>query len=141
MEESPKDAIIEEIVNVEETVIEEPKGAEQVNHGAVEASDRTAAAEAGEASEVSAEKEAVQDTSDQSAVQAKNDFPCLICDFVSNWESGLLIHMSKKHSMMEQVYGNVTLISDDLVEDDKYADTCQLADLELRSRHSSMQMR
>ena len=99
------------------------KAAEQVNDIAVEADEGTAAAKAGEASAVSAE-EAVQDTSDQTAEEARNDFPCLLCDFVSIWESGLHIHMTKKHSMMEQVDGNATLMEDALVEDDKYADTC-----------------
>ena len=32
--------------------------------------------------------------------------------------------MTKKHSMIEQVDGNVTLMVDNLVEDDKYAETC-----------------
>ena len=96
------------------------KAAEQVKHVAVEASEGRAAAKAGEASTVSAEEK----PSDQTAEQAGNNFPCIICDFVSNWESGLLIHMTKKHLTMEQVDGNVTLKEDDLLEDDKYLETC-----------------
>ena len=63
---------------------------------------------AAEASKVSSE-EAVQDKSDQSIEQARKDFHCLICDFVSSWETGLQIHMIKKHSIVEQVDGNATL--------------------------------
>jgi hypothetical protein len=68
--------------------------------------------------------EVVQDKSDKSAEQAKKDLPCLICDFVSSWETSLQIHMTKKHSTVEQVDGNATLNDDNLVEDDKYSDTC-----------------
>ena len=32
---------------------------------------------------------------------------CKICNFVSNKESGLNIHMSKKHAKIEQLEGNV----------------------------------
>ena len=45
-------------------------------------------------------------------------------NFVSSWETGLQIHMTKKHSMVEQVDENATLTDDDLVEDDKYSDDC-----------------
>ena len=65
----------------------------------------------------------VEDKSDQPSEQARNDFSCLICDFVSSWETGLQIHMTKKHSMVEQVDGNATLTDDDVLEDDKYSDT------------------
>jgi hypothetical protein len=81
----------------------------------VEASEDTPAAKA---------EENVQNTSDHTAEEARHDFPCLICDFGSNWESGLLIHMTENHTMMEQVDGNATLMEDALVEDDIYADTC-----------------
>ena len=43
-----------------------------------------------------------------------------------------------KHSMMEQVEGNATLMGNDLVEDDKFADTCHYWKT---SKHSSMQIR
>ena len=107
----------EEAENAENAKQEAEEAVTIFNHEAVEASDVTAAGKAGEASEVSAE-EAVQDTFDQSAEQARDIFPCLICEFVSNWESGLLIHMSKKHSMIEQLDGNAAL-----PEDDNFADT------------------
>ena len=56
------------------------------------------------------------------AASARNDFPCLICDFESNWENGLKVHMTKKHLKVEQIDGNATL--DDSEEDDKYLETC-----------------
>jgi cell division protein FtsN len=56
--------------------------------------------------------------------EARKDFPCLICDFVSSWETALQIQMTEKHSTVEQVDGNATLTDEDLVEDDKYSDTC-----------------
>jgi hypothetical protein len=96
-EEAEDKTNVEEEENVEE--------AENAKQEAEEASDVTAAGKACEASEVSAE-------------QVRTIFPCLICDFVSNWESGLLIHMTKKHSMIEQLDGNA-----DLPEDDNFADT------------------
>ena len=66
------------------------------------------------------------DKAAEASEEARKDFPCLICDFVSSWETGLQIHMTKKHSdsMVEQVHGNATLTDNDLVEDDKYSDTC-----------------
>ena len=39
-------------------------------------------------------------------------FECCICDFVSNWEQGLRVHMARKHSKIEQVDG-VTDSGDD----------------------------
>ena len=54
------------------------------------------------------------------AEKAKPDFPCVICDFVSNWEGGLHIHISRKHSTIEQVDGNNSLVGDDPEEDLKY---------------------
>ena len=71
-----------------------------------------------------AEAEASEAVQDKSAEQARNDSPCLICDFVSSWETGLKIHMTRKHLTVEQVDGNATLTDDDIVEDDKYSDTC-----------------
>ena len=32
-------------------------------------------------------------------------FECCVCDFVSNWEHGLVVHMARKHSKIEQVDG------------------------------------
>ena len=54
------------------------------------------------------------------AEQAGINFQCLICDFASNWENGLLVHMTRKHGNIEQFDGNGTF--DDL-KDDKYSET------------------
>ena len=37
--------------------------------------------------------------------QNLQDFKCELCDFVSNHERGLNIHMSRKHTMIEQLDG------------------------------------
>ena len=44
---------------------------------------------------------------------------CEICDFNSNWKNGLEIHMTKKHSSVEQLDGNVTFDDDDMDEEYK----------------------
>ena len=45
------------------------------------------------------------DKNEISAVEAET-FPCEICDFESNWTNGLKIHMSRRHSRIEQIGGN-----------------------------------
>ena len=42
-----------------------------------------------------------------------------MCDFVSNWQNGLQIHLSRKHANIEQIDGNVSLVDEDLEEDQK----------------------
>ena len=49
------------------------------------------------------------------AEKAITEFSCEICDFVSNWENGLSIHMSRIHKDIEQLDG-----SNDFEEDEKY---------------------
>ena len=49
------------------------------------------------------------------AENALKHVECLICDFSSNWENGLKIHMSRKHSKIEQIDGHF-----DHPEDEKY---------------------
>ena len=58
------------------------------------------------------------------AEQAREDFSCDICDFKSNWENGLAIHISRKHAKLEQVDGS-TSISEDFEdnENEKYSST------------------
>ena len=58
------------------------------------------------------------------AEQATGDFSCDICDFKSNWEKGLTIHMTRKHAKLDQVDGS-TSISDDFEdnENEKYSST------------------
>ena len=45
------------------------------------------------------------DKNEISAVEAET-YPCEICDFESNWTNGLKIHMSRRHSRIEQIGGN-----------------------------------
>ena len=40
---------------------------------------------------------------------AASAFKCEICDFETKKESGLRIHMSKKHAVIEQLHGNVEI--------------------------------
>ena len=45
-------------------------------------------------------------------------FECTICDFQSNWDNGLKVHMSRMHSRIEQLDGNA---DNNLEEDENYA--------------------
>ena len=49
-------------------------------------------------------------------------FQCNICDFESNWENGLNVHMSRKHANIEQLDG-CDSFDDELDEKDKYMKT------------------
>ena len=72
-------------------------------------------------------KDAVEATDLEAATAfepAEIDFSCHICDFSSNWESGMHIHMTKKHANIEQVDGNETM-DDDLEEDAQYEIICR----------------
>ena len=60
---------------------------------------------------------AVEEVNDK-AGQSEQDFPCLVCDFVSNWNNGLKVHMSRKHLNIVQIDGN----NEDF-EDEKYSGT------------------
>ena len=40
------------------------------------------------------------------AERAPTEFVCEICDFVSNWKTGLSIHLSRKHGNIEQLDGH-----------------------------------
>ena len=55
----------------------------------------------------------------QSAEKLNEHFECPICDFTSKWENGLNVHMSRKHSKMDQLDG----FSDIDNHDKKYDDT------------------
>ena len=66
-----------------------------------EGHDVQAAAEAGATFEAEEAVEVVvEETCDESAEQAKVTFPCLICDFVSNWGNGLQIYLTRKHALL-----------------------------------------
>ena len=54
------------------------------------------------------------------AEQAVDDFPCLLCDFTSNWASGLEIHMTRKHGYIQQIDGDA---NEDIEEGLKYEET------------------
>ena len=41
------------------------------------------------------------------AERAPTEFVCEICDFVSNWKTGLSIHLSRKHGNIEQLDGQI----------------------------------
>lgn len=67
--------------------------------------------------------EEVREPSSQSkkneAEKAQENFPCLLCDFKSNWENGLNIHMARKHTRIEQIDGNI----EDSFQDEEYEAT------------------
>ena len=58
-------------------------------------------------------------TINEESTTAEVDFYCELCDFTSNWENGVRIHMARKHSQIEQLDG----FSEDISEDNKYSDT------------------
>ena len=60
---------------------------------------------------------------EKSAEKAEKNFSCLICDFTSNWENGLHIHMARKHNNIQQVDGNATFDSEESDDDKKYSGT------------------
>ena len=64
----------------------------------------------------------------KSAEKAKTGFSCLMCDFRSNWENGLKIHMTRKHCDIEQIDGNIYVASDEVDDDKKYSETSLLED-------------
>ena len=47
-----------------------------------------------------------------------DDLKCELCDFTSNKQSGLHIHMSKKHATIEQLDGNMTFLESSESDDD-----------------------
>ena len=52
-----------------------------------------------------------------SSEKAHPEFSCDLCDFVSNWENGLKIHIGRKHSKIEQLNGFTDL---EVEKDEKY---------------------
>ena len=52
------------------------------------------------------------------AVQVSEFYECSLCDFKSNWDNGLNIHMARKHAEIEQLDGNS---ENDETTDEKYA--------------------
>ena len=56
---------------------------------------------------------------EKSAEKAEHAFKCLICDFTSNWENQLQIHMTRKPNTIEQIDGNSTFDSEEIDDDKK----------------------
>ena len=46
------------------------------------------------------------ETTGSSEIQNENEFDCDLFYFNSKWENGLSIHMTKKHSKIDQLYGH-----------------------------------
>ena len=67
-------------------------------HYVAESADKTNHAE--EASAVVSKNESII-----SSEMEEEKYSCCICDFTSKWENGLAIHMSRKHSNIEQLDG------------------------------------
>ena len=64
----------------------------------------------------------VAEDNEKVADEASLEFPCEICDFKSNRESGLNVHMSRKHKTLEQIdghseYNDIDTEYDDEIED------------------------
>ena len=57
---------------------------------------------------------------EKSGEKAEHAFKCLICDFTSNWENQLQIHMTRKPNTIEQIDGNSTFDSEEIDNDKKY---------------------
>ena len=47
-------------------------------------------------------------TAQECSPPTAEDFPCLICDFSSNWKNGVEIHMARKHSTIDQTDGIIS---------------------------------
>ena len=54
---------------------------------------------------------------DENDLSEKTNFECPICDFCSNFENGLKVHLARKHSKVEQLDGHY----DEDPDDDEYA--------------------
>ena len=63
-----------------------------------------------------AAEEVCEDAEKEAEKVSLKQFECCVCDFVSNWENGLRVHMARKHSKIEQVDG-VTDSQDDAIDE------------------------
>ena len=75
-----------------------------------EVSDAVKASEDQITEEVSGNSEVVNNDSNKTEEDEANVYNCELCDFISNKKSGLNIHMSRKHTMIEQLDGNVDVV-------------------------------
>ena len=83
---------------------------------AVEASDDPQVMAISKEAEEASKHLAIRETATNEADQARSEYSCEMCDFVSNWKNGLRIHVSRKHGNIEQLDGH----NDDSSSDDKY---------------------
>ena len=67
--------------------------------------------------EITEVSEVAEKATDVNADKSPEKFGCDICDFQSTWENGLKVHMSRKHSKIEQLDGNADY---DLEDDENY---------------------
>ena len=96
----------------EQAVAQTNENAENANNNVEETNDQGAANNtiAEEATNVlSANESSSQEIEEE-------EHSCSICDFTSKWKNGLAVHMSRKHSRIEQLDG----ISDGTGQDEKY---------------------
>ena len=63
----------------------------------------------------------VNETEKEEKTTEEVGYSCELCNFTSNWKNGLSIHLSRKHSKIEEIDGNISIDSDK--EDEKYIDT------------------
>ena len=71
------------------------------------------------AASVDTTEETIEDSAGKDAEKPDEYFYCELCDFKSNWNTGVTIHMTRKHHNLEQLDG----IVEDLEEDEKYLST------------------
>ena len=55
---------------------------------------------------------------DNKAEEAEKRFECILCDFHSNWENGIKIHMSRKHGNIEQLDGNIDIEDENSIDEE-----------------------
>ena len=70
-----------------------------------------------EVSKVAEQATEEMDSKQEIAEEASQNFQCELCDFQSSWQNGLNVHMSRKHSKLDQLDG----LDDENVEGEKYS--------------------
>ena len=98
--EKVREEITEEISEVTQVAV---KATEQVREEVTE--------------EISEGRQVAEKAADTNAEKSPESFECYICDFKSNWENGLQVHMSRIHNRIEQLDGNA---DDNLEGDENY---------------------
>ena len=59
----------------------------------------------------------------EKADKAEKTFPCALCDFTSNWQNGHRVHMTRKHSKIDQLDGHASEDNDEIDDDKEYTRT------------------